>query len=212
MLAAAIFCHFSFVVLSLLPLNPLSYALGDVLAAYVLPFFAQNWKLFAPEPVSSDSAAYARAIYHERGEERTTPWIDFTDPVLDAVRRNPVSPLNFRLTVMSKAMAGVFGEAGLAAADAVQREKLMDEWVDPVRMPRGLVVLEAAGSAVLRAAYPGIAFEHVQVMMSSHPVPRFSKRYDSQVKQPTDYFVFRPSAFPTVVSWAASGAGVTDAK
>jgi hypothetical protein len=62
-------------------------------------------------------------------------------------------------------------------------------------------VLEAAGAAALRAQYPALSFERVQLMVSISPVPRFSQRYELNAQQPTDYLVFHPSAFPNVISW-----------
>ena len=195
--------HFGLVLLSLLPLNPLSYGVHGLIASYIHPVFTQNWGLFAPNPVSADSAAYARGYYHDGAREITTPWFDFTDPLLERVRNSRITPLNLPVTVLSKAMTSVYTETGIAEADASHREALMAGWDDPAKRPRGLVVLEAAGSAALRAAYPDIKMERVQIMMSLRPVPRFSRRYDSHAEEPTDYLVFRPSAFPNVISWFA---------
>jgi hypothetical protein len=202
LLGAWLVFHFGLVLLSLLPLNPLSYGVHPLIAAYVHPLFTQNWGLFAPDPVAADSAGYARGYYHDGAQEIMTPWIDFTDPLLERVRSSRVTPLNLTVTVLSKSMTSIYIETGIADADASHREALLEKWQDPNQRPRGLVVLEAAGSAALRAVYPALNFERVQVMVSITPVPRFSKRYEPQA-EPTDYLVFRPSDFPNVISWFA---------
>ncbi len=200
-LGVALAFHFGLVLLSLLPLNPLSYSAQDLIAAYIHPLFSQNWSLFAPDPISADNAAYVRGYYHEGARELMTPWIDFTDPMLDRVRLNRFTPLNLMVTVSSKAMTSLYTETGIIEADASHREALMTKWEDPSQRPRGQVVLEVAGAAALHAQYPALAFERVQLMVSISPVPRFSKRYEPHADEPTDYLVFHPSAFPKVISW-----------
>ena len=203
LLALGLVFHFGMVLLSLLPLNPLSYGAHDLIDAYIYPLFAQNWGLFAPNPVSADTVGYARGYYHDGARESTTAWIDFTGPLLDRVRSSRLSPMNLPVTVLSKAMGSTYTETGITDTDASHREVMMAKWEDPGRRPRGWVVLEAAGAAALCALYPKTKFERIQVMINIRPVPRFSKRYDPKAEEPNDYLVFHPSMFPTVISWFA---------
>lgn len=51
---------------------------GNVLTSWQVPWFAQTWRLFAPEPIHSDYHLRVRAILH--GDDGpVTQWIDATD-------------------------------------------------------------------------------------------------------------------------------------
>ncbi|HUI25390.1 MAG TPA: DUF5819 family protein [Candidatus Kryptonia bacterium] len=196
--------HFTLVVLSLLPLNPIAHAWRGAIDAYVNPVFGQAWTLFSPVPVASDTSAYVRGFYRAGDVEQTTAWVGFTDPLIAAVQRNRLTPLNFPLTVFSKAMASAASLPELFDGDADARERRLDEWTDDAKRPRGLVVLEAGGAAALAAAYPTQQFLRVQVMLAIRPVPRFSEREASATELPTDYVVFRSVAFPAVARWRSN--------
>jgi len=196
-----IIAHFTLIVLSLVPLNPISYAWRDAINAYVTPYFGQAWTLFSPLPVASDYSAFVRGFGRADDPEPATPWVGFTDPLIAAVQRNRLTPLNFPLTVFSKAMASVASTPELLDNDAAARERRLDEWIDDAKRPRGLVVLESGGAAALAVAYPTQRFARVQVMLAIKPVPKFSDRDGSPTDLPVDYVVFRPAPAPAVAPW-----------
>lgn len=200
-LTAALGAHFSFVLLHVLPINPISERLGSAARAYVEPAFVQTWTLFAPISPSRDFSVYARG--HPTDGETPTPWVDVSGPLIDAVHANRLSPLNVALTVISKAVNDV-ELAGLLLGDASERERRIEEWADPERQPRGLIVLQQAGAAALRAVYPDRRFAAVQIMLALRPVPRFSEREEAPSEDATSYLVFRPAPLPEVVPWPSS--------
>jgi hypothetical protein len=47
----------------------------------MVPYFAQDWRLFAPEPVETDRSVLVRAkIVDAQGRDRVSPWLDVTSP------------------------------------------------------------------------------------------------------------------------------------
>lgn len=58
--------------------------------SYQNPFFTQNWRLFAPSPISSDRSILFQAAYEVDGELVTTDWVDWTDVELGAVRQHVI--------------------------------------------------------------------------------------------------------------------------
>ena len=205
-LGLALAAHFSLIALSILPLNPLSYRCSRAVAAYVDPLFFQRWSLFAPDPIDADNSAFARGYYHDGARELLTPWIDFTDPILERVRALPVTPLNLTVTVLSKATGSIFTETGIAAASPADRDAMLKRWEDPASQPRGLVVLEAAGAAALRSAYPELRFERVQIMLSIRTVPPFTRRYDPHATGEPQYLTLDAAPFPNVIPWFSDNA------
>lgn len=55
------------------------------------PLFTQNWKLFAPNPVSKNNTFFVRSKFSD-GEE--TDWIDITSHMIDQNFKNRFSPYN----------------------------------------------------------------------------------------------------------------------
>jgi hypothetical protein len=200
-LAVALAVHFSLIVLSILPLNPLSYRCDRAVTAYVDPLFFQRWSLFAPDPIDADNTVFARAYYHDGARELITPWVDLTDPVLERVRALPVTPLNLTVTVLSKATASIFTETGIVGANSAARDAMLKRWEDPAQQPRGLVVLEAAGAAALRGTYPELKFERVQIMISTRMVAPFTKRFDPHAAGEPQYLTLDAAPFPNVIPW-----------
>ena len=200
-LMVVVAAHFSLVLLYLLPPNPISYAVRGATYAYVVPFFAQNWWLFAPNPSPVDRAAYVRATYLDGGEEKTTPWLGLTEPVIAAVRANRLSSEHFSLLVLLNAIYSLTSDARLLTGDVELRERVIESWRDPIRQPPGLVVLERAGSAALAQTYPGREFGQIQVMLAIRPLPRFPPSDAPEMAAPVDHLVFRPVPFQRVAPW-----------
>jgi hypothetical protein len=73
--------HFAMTFLYVAPRNPISDHLDKVVDAYMIPYFAQDWKLFAPDLVETDRSLLVRAkVVDASGQERVTPWLDVTSP------------------------------------------------------------------------------------------------------------------------------------
>jgi Family of unknown function (DUF5819) len=69
------------------PRNPVSHALARPVAAWMDPVFAQNWQLFAPNPISENIDVQARASLSATGD--VTAWYDLSAADAAAERGDP---------------------------------------------------------------------------------------------------------------------------
>lgn len=83
--------HFAFILLSVIPFNPITFKKSDLIYAYVDPLFTQTWTLFAPEPIHTNDALQVQL---EFDDGQTSEWIDATYPVVDRMHDNYFSPYN----------------------------------------------------------------------------------------------------------------------
>ncbi|NPC91741.1 DNA-directed RNA polymerase subunit beta [Bacillus sp. WMMC1349] len=83
--------HFSLTALYVLPFNPIKNKINAPILAYMHPLFAQNWQLFAPNPLSRDTYVNVQ-VRDKNGEESS--WIDISTPLYDANHKNRISPIN----------------------------------------------------------------------------------------------------------------------
>jgi len=83
--AAFVGLHMLAVTLAAIPTNPVSDALDPQLD-YLRPFFTQNWRLFAPNPIDDDKSLLVQGAYlDDGGELRATPWINWTKVEQDVI-------------------------------------------------------------------------------------------------------------------------------
>ena len=77
--------HMIAVTLAAIPSNPVSDAVGGQLD-YLRPFFSQNWRLFAPNPVDEDKILLVQGAYvDDDGKLRATPWVNWTRVEQDVI-------------------------------------------------------------------------------------------------------------------------------
>jgi hypothetical protein len=81
--------HLLAVTLAALPPNTYSDAARPA-TSYLGAYFAQNWRLFAPNPVSADRVVRFQGAYEQDGRVVVTDWLDWTDVELDLVRHRVV--------------------------------------------------------------------------------------------------------------------------
>ncbi|MFD3612851.1 DUF5819 family protein [Streptomyces atroolivaceus] len=82
--------HVVLVFLHVAPANPLSKRYNPQINAWVYPLFEQNWRLFAPDPDSTNRQILARTAQTDsRGSMHVSPWFDLTAVDNSAVDHNP---------------------------------------------------------------------------------------------------------------------------
>src|SRR3989337_1611903 len=84
--------------LYLAPPNPVTAQLLPVIRAIQNPLFAQNWHLFAPDPVKSDFVLTVRC----RTKDEVSAWQEITAPLLARHHKAPKSPLGRGLRGVSR--------------------------------------------------------------------------------------------------------------
>jgi hypothetical protein len=186
--------HFLLIVVWLLPTPRVPTMIRAVASAYVTPIFAQNWWLFAPDPPRLERRVDVRAFPKDGEHDAATAWMSLTDPVIDAIRRNRLSPQNGAWIVLLNAMYSLTDErAGPLRLGGGARDLVLRTWADPARQPTGLVVLHRAGSAALAAAHPGRDFDRVQVRIAIRRLPAFADRHAAAAL--VDVLLFPPVPF-----------------
>ncbi|MFD7505084.1 DUF5819 family protein [Streptomyces sp. NPDC059850] len=88
LLGAALW-HLAMVFLSIAPPSPVRHAYAPVIEAHVYPEFAQDWKLFAPQPLRANVRVDARVRTVEgSGARRTGRWTSLTARDIEGVRHS----------------------------------------------------------------------------------------------------------------------------
>ncbi len=91
---ACLVCHVALTTAFCLPFSPITIALQPILAPTIGRFFPQNWRLFAPEPVSNSYHLLVRcldvpgAVRARAGSLPDGGWHDISEPMWDAFHRN----------------------------------------------------------------------------------------------------------------------------
>ncbi|MFF8377937.1 DUF5819 family protein [Streptomyces sp. NPDC015661] len=90
LLAGALVTHLAMIFLTLAPANALRATHGKAIDSYVQPEFAQDWKLFAPNPKQRNDAIGVRL--RTGGTDRavrTSDWINLTAQDVAEIQGNP---------------------------------------------------------------------------------------------------------------------------
>ena len=167
--------HFAMTFFYVAPRNLVSARADKVISSYMLPYFDQDWKLFAPDPAKTDPHILVRAkVVDVRHQEQLTPWLDITNSELTRVRGHWFPDRVSRLSAKVAAKLS-------AAAD--QHEQVVSErQQQPVRLQEAPGErLDEAFAHVLatRAARAqwGEQVAEVQIRLVGHipPPPAFSE-------------------------------------
>jgi Family of unknown function (DUF5819) len=138
--------------------------------AYLVPVFAQDWRLFAPRPDLHDYAVFARAATRSQDRLSWTPWQNIVDPLVAEVRANRLAPEALTLNLAYKSAARTFDRAGPLSQLPMGRDAVADRWERVEGQPASLIVLERLACAALAEANPDQTLEAVQVMLTSNLV------------------------------------------
>lgn len=169
------------------PITPLSLRYGEVANKVIQPYFAQNWQLFAPDPISEEWGTLARL---RCVDGRTTDFVDITSPHIDAIHNTRLFPSR-QQRIVSNSMLSIFVQDPHLRR---YREKLIDEEVvhdgattrdDPLLAAtrEEIAVREQAESVLARFAIASVPYgcegdpEAVQLRYMMHRFPPWSERH-----------------------------------
>ena len=212
--------HLVSVTLEALPPNRYSEALQDR-TAYVDPYFTQNWRLFAPNPIAEDRNLLFQGAYRAAdGSVVETEWVDWTTVELDLVRHRLVggragyvttklvTPLRARTAALSDAQR----EIALAAspADPPSFAALGAE-LTAAGTPRVVTdlfvryeqVTTRLASDVLTARWPGRELVAVRYAVRRHGVVPFAARGGSAAERVAS----RPTPVEETGGWRRPATG-----
>ena len=83
--------HFSFIILSVVPFNPIVNKTDKTVSKYTNPIFTQNWALFAPDPIDRNTSLQIKAYYKNGNESK---WLDSSNTIITKMHKNYISPYN----------------------------------------------------------------------------------------------------------------------
>ena len=201
-----------------MPPNRASEALRPA-TGYQSPFFTQNWRLFAPSPISADRSILFQAAYEVDGELVTTEWVDWTDVELGVVRRHVIggragyvtnklySSLAGRHRSLSDEQRRVVETVDPASTPSWEdvEQRVTDAATDPtqqLRASRWLTYEEsvvALGTAVLQARESDVELVAVRYRLRSQGVTPYAER----VLEPQERETARPAPIERTSGWRA---------
>lgn len=187
--------HALAVTMASLPTNRYSTAVAPA-TQYLHPYFTQNWRLFAPSPVSSDRSVHFQGEYEVDGERQTTAWVDWTEVELDLVRHRVIggragyitnklySPLQRHYRQLTEEQRALVADAEAldfdtwtdlrdALVEAGPHDELdvtVDRWIRHERAATQLA------TQVLTAQHPELEFTAVRYRLENVPVVPFEHR------------------------------------
>lgn len=217
---AIVAVHLVAVTLAALPPNRYSEAARGQ-TAYLDPYFTQNWRLFAPNPISEDRNLLFQGAYLDAdGEPARTAWVDWTAVELDLVRHRLVggragyvtnklvSPLRSRATALDESQRLVV--TGAPQADPPTWRALTRD-LEAAGTSRdsalGFVRYEQAatrlGTDVLASRYPELRLTAVRYAVRRHAVVPYAARGGSADERAAA----RPAATNDIGGWRRTTPG-----
>lgn len=214
MAVAIVGLHLVSVTLAALPPNRYSDAARNQ-TAYLNPYFTQNWRLFAPNPISEDrSLLFQGAYIDEDGKPARTAWVDWTATELDLVHHRLiggragyvtnklVTPLRSRTAALDDSQRLVV--TGAAQADPPTWDELTTALVDAAAPRVSMVgflryerVATRLGTDVLEARYPKLELTAVRYSIRRQAVVPYAARDGSA----SERVAVRPAPTEEVGGW-----------
>lgn len=144
--------HFCMTLIYNAPDNPITYYYDGMIQTYMAPIFIQNWRLFAPNPISTNNYLWVRG-YSERsdGEESFTEWVNVSTPLVEEFHHNRFTPLRLALAQTTTAVVETLNKHS-KDEDAYKQEikAAIDGESD---YPFEIVILKNTSSMVLHQKY-----------------------------------------------------------
>jgi len=102
--------HFTLTALYVMPPNPINMSVQPLLATTIGTYFAQNWSLFAPDPIMADEALLVRCVGDGAAPRAPSEaftlgaWYDVSTPFWKRFQRNRFSPYDRLVRAQSNAI------------------------------------------------------------------------------------------------------------
>ncbi|MEW9502416.1 DUF5819 family protein [Jeotgalibacillus marinus] len=177
--------HFSVTAVHNTHANPLQVKYNKQLSFYIDPLFTQNWRLFAPTPMTSNNYFYVKAKLDNGNESRTTDWIDLVQYMYEKNNDNRFTPYNklIRIPRGAYALIGekdetvrkILNKVNEGELDEEEYEHLIENERDKLTEEKAIDLLNKFAEAHLISFFPENEIVEFKVLLvESEPVP-FSK-------------------------------------
>lgn len=180
--------HFSLIQISNMPMSAVKLRMANLLDFYVSPYFSQRWNFFAPTPPTFDIVLFARGRYFDpdTGKIETTDWVDVSDALIGALRKNRLTSLFHAEISLSNALghfANDFRKDPRAFMEKDGKKYLRAEIPADID-PADMMVMRRTALANLEITYPTITFHSVQLGITAYTLPRFPERDKGLTEDP----------------------------
>ncbi|WP_107839838.1 DUF5819 family protein [Metasolibacillus meyeri] len=192
--------HFTVTLIYNTPSNPIKAKYNQQINFYMEPLFTQNWKLFAPTPVSTNSQFYVKAKIQSADGVTTTGWLDMLDYMVENNQANRFTPYNRLLRIPRSAYSlrlerdetiqKIISKVHEGKLDQEKYEKLIVNEEKDAQVEMSNKLVNRFAEAHLKSAYPDSDILEFKVLLvETSPVP-FSKNGVSDVEIDKQYVEF----------------------
>ncbi|WP_354383405.1 DUF5819 family protein [Streptomyces sp. PvR034] len=189
--AALLGLHFAVASFSQMPITPLKLRYFPKAAAYLEPYFTQNWMLFAPDPLSDDRGVLARAQCPDHTE---TAYYDVTSKYIESAQSSRFFPSRMSRLVTGNVQQLNGGDPVLSRLREAEKAK---ERPQLPLLPHEKTSQEEARRFLARYALTQLPAtvcsgnpERVQLRMYVHQPPPWSKRHDRSAEGQVEVYDF----------------------
>jgi Family of unknown function (DUF5819) len=172
--------HFSLIQLSNMPTSRLKLRMANLLDSYVNPYFSQRWNFFAPTPPTFDIVLFARGRYldPDTAQIEDSEWVDVSDALIDALRKNRLTPMFHAEISLSNALVHFANNLKKDPRTFMEKDgrKYLASEIPADVDPADMTVMRRTAMADLEITYPNVKFESVQLSVMIYTLPRFADR------------------------------------
>jgi hypothetical protein len=175
--AALLFGHFFILFLYNGPPNPVQKRNYEAIARYVEPYFSQDWRLFAPNPINFNSQILVRAkIGDGATPERQTPWLNLTAPAIAQVQGRLLPTRLYRVVGGG---VNMLIDAGLGPAKNGEESKSIPR--DPLQ-ERAIKYVSTIATLAARVEW-GDGVSAIQIRTTHQKIPDFAEQNKCRADQ-----------------------------
>jgi hypothetical protein len=171
-----------------MPMSPLKLKMANLLNFYVNPYFSQRWNFFAPTPPTFDIVLLARGRYldPDTAEIENSEWVDVSDTLIDALRKNRLTPMFQAEISLSNALVHFANNLKKDPRTSMEMDgkKYLPAEIPADVDPADMTVMRRSAMADLEITYPKITFESVQLGIMVYTLPRFTERHKGLAEDP----------------------------
>lgn len=184
--------HYSLLFIYCMPENPIQYIFQSQINTYTDTFFSQNWRLFAPNPATTNNIISARATSTPEDQDgQYTSWVDLITPLISAVQANRFTELQIPELMVSNATLDVMNDGGLDPKSPFSQAVARGDY------STDFLLLARYACHVLNELYPQNHFTFVQLAITVQQPPDFL-HYTSDGYQIAGNNIFPPLKYMTV--------------
>jgi hypothetical protein len=169
-----------------MPLNPIVLQTAPVVGGYMAPWFAQDWHLFAPNPINETRILLVACRFKQaNGTTVETAWADVSTPLWDAQARQRFSSAAWLAQLQGHALQFYFDPSELSIAlerHRTAKDSEVHQLADAIRAAEdarrvlATRVLARLGAAYCDRWHGAGQTTAVRVGLAIQRFPRFSRR------------------------------------